>query len=82
VTTTPGTEVWIDGERAGVAPMDAIAVPIGTRDVVVKDPAFGERRESVEVKFGETAALTMMPAGAAAEPAVSPRLAPLSQYHP
>jgi hypothetical protein len=76
VTTTPGAEVWIEGERAGVAPLDAMPVTIGTREVVVKDAAF-ERRQSVEVKNGETTELTMMPGSGA--PATAPRLAPLSQ---
>jgi hypothetical protein len=31
VTTEPGTEVWVEGERVGVAPLGAMAVPIGTR---------------------------------------------------
>jgi hypothetical protein len=77
VTTTPGAEVWIEGERAGVAPLDAMPVTIGTREVVVKDAASGERRQSVEVKNGETTELTMMPGSGAA--ATAPRLAPLSQ---
>jgi len=77
VTTTPGAEVWIEGERAGVAPLDAMPVTIGTREVVVKDASFGERRQSVEVKNGETTELTMMPGSA--PPAGAPRLAPLSQ---
>src|SRR5262249_34833055 len=54
VTTTPGSEVWIEGERVGVAPIDAIAVPIGTHEIVVKDAAGGERHQAVEVKYGET----------------------------
>ena len=54
--------MWIEGERVGVAPVEATAVTIGTREVVVKDAAFGERRQSVEVKNGETTELTMMPA--------------------
>ena len=80
VTTTPGAEVWIEGERVGVAPLDAVAVQIGTREVIVKDAAFGEKRASVEVKNGRTAELTMIPG--AAVPASAPRLAPLSQYQP
>jgi hypothetical protein len=72
--------VWIEGERVGVAPMDAIPVQIGTREVVVKDAALGERTESVEVKYGETVELTIMPANAGQ--AVPARLAPLSQYQP
>jgi hypothetical protein len=77
VTTKPGAEVWIEGERVGVAPLEAKAVTIGTREVVVKDASFGERTESVEVKNGETTELTLMPSAGVA--ASAPRLAPLSQ---
>jgi hypothetical protein len=72
-----GAEVWIEGERVGVAPVEATAVTIGTREVVVKDAAFGERKQSVEVKNGETTELTVMLRPGA--PAAAPRLAPLSQ---
>jgi hypothetical protein len=80
VTTTPGAEVSIDGAPVGVAPLDTVEVPIGTHDVMVRDGASGERRASVEVRFGETTELTVTPV-AAAPPAV-PKLAPLSQYRP
>jgi len=82
VTTAPGAEVWVEGQRVGAAPLEAFPVPIGTREVVVKD-AKGERRQSIEVKFGETADLTLMPdAGVNAGAPAPPRLAPLNQYQP
>jgi len=82
VTTAPGAEVWAEGQRIGAAPLAAFQVPIGTREVVVKD-THGERRQSIEVKFGETAELTLMPdsVATASAPAV-PRLAPLNPYQP
>jgi hypothetical protein len=79
VTTTPGAEVWIEGARVGVAPLNPVPVPIGTREVVVKGSTLGERRQSVEVKFGETAELTVT---GTSGPVTPPRLAPLSQYRP
>jgi hypothetical protein len=79
VTTTPGAEVFVEGERMGVAPLDPILVPIGTREIVARD-ANGEKRQVVEVKYGETLDLSLVPqaAGDSSGPAV-PRLAPLSQ---
>src|SRR5262249_46617646 len=85
VTTSAGAEVWIEGERVGVARMNAIPVSIGTHEVVVKDPAGGERHQAVEVRFGETSELTMLPsvnANSATGPPPIPHLAPLSQYKP
>src|SRR6185503_19042437 len=84
VTTTPGAEVWIEGERAGMAPLAAVQVPIGTREVVVKDPNGGEVRRAVEVKYGDTTevALALPQRGSGDGSQSAPRLAPLSQYQP
>jgi hypothetical protein len=51
--TEPGAEVTIEGQVAGVAPLDAMPVQLGTREVVVRHPELGERRGTVEVRFGE-----------------------------
>lgn len=59
VNTEPGAEVWIEGDYAGMAPLGAVPVPIGTREVVVRHPDLGERREYVEVRHGETAQVTI-----------------------
>jgi len=79
VTTTPGAEVFVEGERMGVAPLDPILVPIGTREIVARD-ANGEKRQVVEVKYGDTLEVSLVPqaAGDSSGPAV-PRLAPLSR---
>jgi len=83
ISTAPGAEIWVEGERIGVAPMGPIDVPIGSHEIVVKDQAGNERRQAVEVRYGETAQYTiLMPAdGGQAQPS-TPRLAPLSQYQP
>jgi hypothetical protein len=79
VTTTPGAEVFVEGERMGVAPLDPILVPIGTREIVARD-ANGEKREIVEVKYGDTLEVSLVPQAAdgSSGPAV-PHLAPLSR---
>jgi hypothetical protein len=53
VNTETGAEVWLEGERAGVAPLGVVPVPIGTLEIVVRHPDLGERREFVEVRYGE-----------------------------
>jgi hypothetical protein len=55
--TEPGAEVTIEGQVAGVAPLDAMPVQLGTREVVVRHPELGERRGTVEVRFGEVTTL-------------------------
>ena len=84
VETTEGAEIWVEGERAGLAPLGDVAVPIGTREIVVKHPALGERRQSVEVSAGATALVSLALADATADPApaATPRLAPLSMPPP
>jgi hypothetical protein len=49
-----GAEIWIDDALAGTTPLAAVDLLIGTHQVVVTHPEFGERRRSIEVRFGET----------------------------
>jgi hypothetical protein len=80
ITTTPGAEIWIEGERVGVAPMEQIHVPIGTREIVVREADGAEKRQVVEVKLGEALELSLTPETIVGEsgPAI-PRLAPLTR---
>jgi hypothetical protein len=57
VEAPPGAEIWIDNELVGSSPLPAIGVPIGNHEVMVKHQDLGERRQSVDVKFGETTEL-------------------------
>lgn len=77
VDTAPGAEVRIEGERVGTAPIGELQIPIGTREIIVTHPEMGERRQAVEVIYGETTDVTV---AFAEEPvaAGTPRLAPLS----
>jgi hypothetical protein len=50
--TEPGAEVSIEGQLVGVAPLGALPMPLGTREVLVRHPQLGERRVHVEVKYG------------------------------
>ena len=80
IVTTPGAEVWIEGERIGVAPLETMHVPIGTREVVVRDSAGAEKRQVVEVKLGETIELSLMPETVTSDSSpATPRLAPLTR---
>ena len=80
ITTTPGADVFIEGERIGVAPLEALHVPIGTREIVVRDSAGAEKRQVVEVKLGETVELSLTPETASSDSSpATPRLAPLTR---
>lgn len=54
IETEPGAEITVEGEPAGVAPAGVLRVPLGTREVLVRHPDLGERREVVEVRYGVT----------------------------
>jgi hypothetical protein len=86
VTSSPGVDVWVEGEHIGTAPVAELAVPLGTREVVVRHPQLGERRQSVDVMFGSVAeaSIGFETAASAAPPApvTPPRLAPLSMPPP
>ena len=80
ITTTPGAEIWIEGERIGVAPLEQIHVPIGTREIVVRDSDGAEKRQVVEVKLGETVEVSLTPETVIGDSSpATPRLAPLSR---
>jgi hypothetical protein len=58
VQAPPGTEVWVEGEPVGQAPLGELQVPIGTREIVARHADFGERRNMVEVRNGQTTSVT------------------------
>ena len=51
-----GSEVFVDGERAGVLP-GLLRVPLGTHDVLVRRPDQSERRQTVTVRAGGTVSM-------------------------
>jgi hypothetical protein len=57
VNAQPWAEVWIGGERIGQTPIGNLSRPIGTYDVVLRHPEFGERRERVTITTKGTARL-------------------------
>jgi hypothetical protein len=60
VNTEPGAVIVVEGKRMGVAPAAPLPVAIGTREIVVMHPDLGERREFVEVRFGEVTQVTIV----------------------
>ena len=53
-------EVWVEGEHVGTLPLGDISVPLGTREVLVRHPQFGERRQTVEVTYGSPTQVSLM----------------------
>jgi hypothetical protein len=57
INALPWAEVWLNGERIGQTPLANLSHPIGTHEVILRHPQFGERRASVTVSLKETARL-------------------------
>jgi hypothetical protein len=77
VSTESGAEIFVEGEFKGTAPLGPIAIPIGAREVHVRHPQLGERRQSIEIFSGRPTELDVILDGRAT-PRPQPRLAPLS----
>lgn len=48
-TASEVVEVWLDGARVGETPLNALAVALGTHEVIVKHGTGGERRFTVTI---------------------------------
>jgi hypothetical protein len=54
ITATPSAEVWVDGVRVGETPLVDVPVGIGTRELVFRNPALPERRQTITVTMSKT----------------------------
>jgi hypothetical protein len=55
----PWAEVWIDGKKAGETPIANAQVPLGVREIVFKNPEFGERRMVTTVRADSADAVSV-----------------------
>jgi hypothetical protein len=49
VNAAPWAEVWMAGKKVGETPIAGLQVPLGTHDIVLKNPQFPERHVTVTV---------------------------------
>ena len=59
VDAPAGADILVDGERIGSAPIRGTSLSIGTREVVVRHPSFGELRKPIDVRHGEHVTVTL-----------------------
>jgi len=52
VVAPPGSEIWVDGVPAGTAPTGPVKAPVGTREIRMRHPDAGDRRQVVTVTYG------------------------------
>ena len=57
INAQPWAEVWVDGQRIGETPIGNLARSIGSHEVVLRHPEFGERRETVTITLRQPARL-------------------------
>jgi serine/threonine-protein kinase len=50
INAVPWADVSIDGRAAGTTPLGNLSVPVGTHEIVFRNPQLGERRQTVTVK--------------------------------
>jgi hypothetical protein len=82
VNTTPGAEIFVDGERMGAAPLAPFSAAVGSREVLVRHVNLGEKRQSIDVIPGKPVEVSLPFEGAATGPRPQPKLAPLSMPPP
>jgi hypothetical protein len=46
---SPWAEVWMNGKKIGETPVASLAVPLGTHEIIFKNPQFPDRRVTVTV---------------------------------
>lgn len=45
-------EIWIDGQSIGKAPIQPVSVAVGTREVLMRHPTLGERKQVITLTYG------------------------------
>jgi uncharacterized protein YjbI with pentapeptide repeats len=59
INAAPWAEVWIDGEKAGETPLANVAVRLGVREIVFKNPQYGERKVVATITAGAPATVSV-----------------------
>lgn len=59
VSATPRAEVWVDGDKRGETPIQALTLRAGAHDVVFRHPDLGDRKQAVVVTAGDVLRLNV-----------------------
>jgi hypothetical protein len=59
INAAPWAEVWIDGEKAGDTPLANVAIRLGVREIVFKNPQFGERKVTTTITANAPATISI-----------------------
>jgi hypothetical protein len=61
IVAPPGSEIWVDGQLIGTAPIQIQSVAVGTCEVVMRHQTLGERRQTTTVAYGPTNRIVFPP---------------------
>jgi hypothetical protein len=56
---SPWAEVWIDGQKAGDTPLANVAIRLGVRDIVFKNPQYPDRKMTLTIKATNPATIAV-----------------------
>jgi hypothetical protein len=59
INAQPWAEVWIDGEKVGETPLANLPLTLGSREIVFKNPQFGERKVTATITAGAPANISV-----------------------
>ena len=59
INAAPWAEVWIDGEKAGETPLANVAIRLGVREIVFKNPQYGERKVTITITASAPATVSV-----------------------
>ena len=59
INAQPWAEVWIDGAKVGETPLANLSLPLGSRDIVFRNPKFGERKVTATITAGAPATISI-----------------------
>lgn len=59
LNASPWAEVWVNGKKIGDTPLANLELPLGTHEIVFKNPDYGERRMTKTIRANSPLALSV-----------------------
>jgi hypothetical protein len=59
LNATPWAEVWMDGKKIGDTPLANLPLPLGTHELIFKNPKYGERRVTTTIRANAPIAISV-----------------------
>ena len=59
INAAPWAEVWVDGVKIGDTPLANVAIRLGVREIVFKNPQYPERKQTITVVGGPAATISV-----------------------